>query len=42
MRLTVYDGKQREIVMFEPVFGLLLALALGGYLLVALLYPEWF
>lgn len=27
---------------FEAVFGLILALGLGGYLLVALLRPEWF
>jgi K+-transporting ATPase KdpF subunit len=39
MRLT---GSKGEIVMFEPVIGLVLALALGFYLLLALLYPEWF
>jgi K+-transporting ATPase KdpF subunit len=40
--LTRLTGSEGKIVMFEPVFGLVLALALGGYLLVALLYPEWF
>jgi K+-transporting ATPase KdpF subunit len=32
----------KDILMLEPVFGLILALGLGLYLLVALLYPEWF
>jgi K+-transporting ATPase KdpF subunit len=32
----------KEAVMFEPIAGLLVALGLGAYLVIALLKPERF
>ena len=31
-----------EVIMIEPIIGLVVALALSVYLLVTLLRPEWF
>jgi K+-transporting ATPase KdpF subunit len=36
------DPRVREAAMFEPIAGLIVALGLGAYLVVALLMPERF